>query len=117
LARTGPWQLALCRFSSGIAIGAAVPPIFALAEELIHPRQRRHRSSMAATPGATPGPPMSTNVHQCPPMSTNVHQCPPSPLGFWAVLGCFGLIKIVHLVSVTDTIPCTFGALTMALMG
>lgn len=41
---TGPWQLALCRFSSGIAIGAAVPPIFALAEELIHPRQRRHRS-------------------------------------------------------------------------
>ena len=45
--RTGPWQLALCRFSSGIAIGAAVPPIFALAEELIHPRQRRHRSSMA----------------------------------------------------------------------
>lgn len=43
-AATGPWQLALCRFSSGIAIGAAVPPIFALAEELIHPRQRRHRS-------------------------------------------------------------------------
>ena len=46
--RTGPWQLALCRFSSGIAIGAAVPPIFALAEELIHPRQRRHRSAMDA---------------------------------------------------------------------
>lgn len=43
-AATGPWQLALRRFSSGIAIGAAVPPIFALAEELIHPRQRRHRS-------------------------------------------------------------------------
>eukprot|EP00434_Breviolum_minutum_P029058 symbB.v1.2.025705.t1/scaffold2511.1/size77358/10 len=43
-AATGPFHLALCRFSSGVAIGAAVPPIFALAEELIHPRKRKHRS-------------------------------------------------------------------------
>ncbi|CAK9047075.1 Synaptic vesicle glycoprotein 2C (Synaptic vesicle protein 2C), partial [Durusdinium trenchii] len=43
-AARGSWHLTLCRYISGVAIGAAVPPIFALAEELIHPRKRRHRS-------------------------------------------------------------------------
>ena len=41
------YQLALCRLTSGFAVGAAVPPIFALAEELIHPRKERRRSGRA----------------------------------------------------------------------
>lgn len=43
------WQLAVCRFMSGFAIGAAVPPIFALAEELIHPKAKRRRSQLLAS--------------------------------------------------------------------
>ncbi|CAJ1375204.1 unnamed protein product [Effrenium voratum] len=92
----GPWQLAGGRFVSGLAIGAAVPPIFGLAEELLFPRQRRLRSlSLIA----------SSFIFGSLLVSLLAWLCLANNLGWRVFYACTGVVPMLNAALVSSWVP------------